>query len=54
MIAQKFDLDEVSQRILNADGVSWIKKVKDKSTRFQLDPFHWNKAEKENIHEEAA
>ena len=28
-IAQKFNLDEVDQRILNADGASWIKKVKD-------------------------
>lgn len=49
-IAQKFNLDEVEQRILNADGASWIKKVKDKSTCFQLDPFHRNKAVKERIH----
>ena len=54
MIAQEFNLDEVSQRILNADGASWIKKVKDKSTCFQLDPFHRNKAVKEKIQEEAA
>ena len=53
-IAQEFDLDEVDQRILNADGASWIKKVKDKSTCFQLDPFHRNKAVKEKIHEPAA
>ena len=33
---QEFDLDEVSQRILNADGASWIKKVKDKSTCFLI------------------
>ena len=38
----------------NADGASWIKKVKDKSTCFQLDPFHRNKAVKEKIHEPAA
>lgn len=50
VIAQKFNLDEVSQRILNADGASWIKRVKDKSTCFQLDPFHRNKAVKEKIH----
>lgn len=49
-IAEKYNLDEVSQRILNADGASWIKKVKDKSTCFQLDPFHRNKAVKERIH----
>ena len=49
-IGRMFNLDEVSQRILNADGASWIKKVKDKSTCFQLDPFHRNKAVKEKIH----
>lgn len=54
VIAQEFNLDEVSQRILNGDGASWIKKVKDKSTCFQLDPFHRNKAVKEKIHEDAA
>lgn len=53
-IAQKYNLDEVSQRILNADGASWIKKVKDKSTCFQLDPFHRNKAVKEKIHNKKA
>ena len=46
VIAQEFNLNEVGQRILNADGASWIKKVKDKSTCFQLDPFHRNKAVK--------
>ena len=51
VITQEFNLDEVGQRILNADGASWIKKVKDKSTCFQLDPFHRNKAVKEKIHE---
>ncbi len=54
VIAQEFNLDEVGQRILNADGASWIKKVKDKSTCFQLDPFHRNKAVKKKIHEEEA
>ena len=53
-IAEKFNLDEVCQRILNADGASWIKKVKDKSTCFQLDPFHRNKAVKEKIHDKTA
>ena len=49
MIAKNYNLDEINHRILNADGASWIKKVKDKSTIFQLDPFHRNKAVKENI-----
>ena len=53
-IAAKYNLDEVSQRILNADGASWIKKVRDKSTCFQLEPFHRNKAVKEKIHQEKA
>lgn len=53
-IAEVFDLDEVSQRILNADGASWAKRVKDKSTCFQLDPFHKNKAVKEKIHQKDA
>lgn len=54
VIAQKYNLDEVEQRILNADGASWTKKVKDKSTSFQLDPFHRNKAVRENIHDREA
>jgi hypothetical protein len=51
VIAETYNLDEVSQRILNADGASWIKKVKDKSTCFQLDRFHRNKAAREKIHD---
>ena len=53
-IAEIFNLDEVSQRILNADGASWIKKVKDKSTCFQLDPYHRNKVIREKIHDKQA
>lgn len=49
-IAEKYNLDEVNERILNADGASWIKRVKDKSTCFQLDIFHRNKAVREKIH----
>lgn len=54
VIAEKFNLDEVGTRILNGDGGSWIKKVKDKETIFQLDPFHKNKAVRELIHEQRA
>ena len=46
-IADTFDLDETQVRILNADGAPWLKKVKDKSTVFQLDPFHKYQAIKE-------
>lgn len=49
-IAEKYNLDEVNERILNADGASWIKRIKDKSTCFQLDIFHRNKAVREKIH----
>lgn len=49
-IAEKYNLDKVKERILNADGASWIKKEKDKGTCFQLDPFHRNKAVREKIH----
>lgn len=49
-IAKEYNLDEVNERILNADGAAWTKKVKDKSTCFQLDPFHRNKAVREKIH----
>lgn len=38
-------------RILNGDGGGWIKKVKDKDTVFQLDPFHRNRAIRERIHD---
>jgi hypothetical protein len=53
-IAEKYNLDETQIRLLNADGAAWIKKVKDKSTYFQLDPFHKYQAIKENIAHKAA
>lgn len=49
-IAEKYNMDEICERILNADGASWTKKAKDRSTCFQLDPFHRNKALREKIH----
>ena len=49
MIASEYDLDEVQVRFLNGDGASWIKKTRDKKTIFQLDPFHRNKAIRENL-----
>ncbi len=49
MIASEYNLDEVQIRFLNGDGASWIKKTRDKETVFQLDPFHRNKAIKENL-----
>lgn len=54
VIAEKFNLDEVETRILNGDGGSWIRKVKDPDTVFQLDPFHKNRAVRELIHDKRA
>lgn len=48
-IGETFDLDETQIRILNADGAQWLKKVKDKITVFQLDPFHKYQAIKEYV-----
>lgn len=44
-----YNTDEIKYRILNGDGASWIKKVPEKETVFQLDPFHRNKAIRENL-----
>ncbi len=40
--------------MLNGDGASWIKKVPDKETVFQLDTFHRNKVVRERIHRKRA
>ena len=48
-IAREYDLEKTDIRLLNGDGASWIKKVPDKSTVFQLDPFHRNQAIREKI-----
>lgn len=39
-IRQKYDADEIEQRILNGDGGSWIKEPYDPDTIFQLDRYH--------------
>ena len=48
-IAETYNLDETEVRIMNADGADWVKNICDADTVFQLDPFHRNKAIKENI-----
>lgn len=48
-IAQIYNLDETDIRIMNADGAEWVKSICEADTVFQLDPFHKNKAIKENI-----
>ena len=39
-ICQKYDADEIGQRILNGDGGSWIKEPYDADVIFQLDRYH--------------
>lgn len=39
-IRQKYDTDEIGQRILNGDGGSWIKEPYDPDAIFQLDRYH--------------
>ena len=39
-IRQKYDADEIGQRILNGDGGSWIKEPYDTDVIFQLDRYH--------------
>ena len=48
-IAETYNIDETEVRIMNADGAEWVKNICDADTVFQLDPFHRNKAIKENI-----
>ena len=40
LIRQKYNADEIEQRILNGDGGSWIKDIYDPDTIFQLDRYH--------------
>lgn len=45
IIAQTYNVDEISVRLLNGDGAEWIKSaVRDETVHFQLDTFHRNKA----------
>ena len=39
-IRNKYNADEIGQRILNGDGGSWIKDTYDPDTIFQLDRYH--------------
>ena len=48
-IAEKYNTDEIELRIMNADGAEWIKNMCEAETVFQLDPYHRNKAIRENI-----
>ena len=39
-IRQKYDADEIGQRILNGDGGKWVKEPYDPDVVFQLDRYH--------------
>lgn len=41
-LAQKYNLDEIQYRILNGDGVNWIKQIheNDDTIHYQLDSYH--------------
>ncbi len=39
-IRRKYDADEISQRVLNGDGGSWIREPYDPDVIFQLDRYH--------------
>lgn len=44
VIASVFNTDEIEMRILNGDGVPWIKGgLIDETVHYQLDPFHLNR-----------
>ena len=49
LIASEYDLEKTDLRLINGDGAKWIRNTADKSTVFQLDPFHRNSAIRENI-----
>jgi hypothetical protein len=44
MIAETYNVDEIEQRILNADGANWAKRSIVDDTIYQLDTYHRNKA----------
>lgn len=53
-IRQRYNGDEIGQRILNGDGASWIKDPYDPEVIFQLDRFHIHKAIREKLKDKEA
>lgn len=53
-IRNKYNADEIGQRVLNGDGGSWIKEPYDLETIFQLDSFHVYKEIKRQIRDKQA
>jgi len=50
-LAQIYNLDEITNRILNGDGAGWIKQVHDidDTLHYQLDPYHLSRAVSRNV-----
>lgn len=53
-IRKKYNADEITQRILNGDGGSWIKEPYDPDVIFQLDRYHIYKEIIRNISDKTA
>ena len=53
-IRQKYNADEIGQRILNGDGGSWIQDPYDPEALFQLDRFHIYQAIRRQLEEKEA
>ena len=53
-IRQKYNADEIGQRILNGDGGSWIREPYDPEAVFQLDRFHIYQAIRKQLEEKKA
>ena len=53
-IRKKYNADEITQRILNGDGGSWIKEPYDLDAIFQLDRYHIYKEILRNISDKVA
>lgn len=53
-IRKKYNVDEITQRILNGDGGSWIKEPYDPDVIFQLDRYHIYKEILRKISDKAA
>jgi len=50
VIGEYFSIDEIEQRILNADGASWAKRsITDEDVHYQLDTRHRNEAIRRNV-----
>jgi len=53
VIAGYYNVDEIEQRVINADGASWARgDTEDENRHYQLDAYHRNQALKRNVTDE--